>query len=152
MQAFHLAHLDALLKLDQDCSPYPWSANVMRSCLQGANHCWGEGDTNRIEAAIWWLQAPGELQILNICVTPQYRRQGKASRLLQWAEQQACQHADIDSIFLEVRQSNHAAIALYQAHQFVEVGTRVGYYPSATGNTTEREDAILMAKSLFYHL
>ena len=50
-----------------------------------------------------------------------------------------------ENLFLEVRQSNRAAIQLYDAMGFHQIGVRVGYYPTKKGN----EDAIVMAKALF---
>ena len=43
---------------------------------------------------------------------------------------------------LEVRRSNRAAVRLYEAHGFVEIGRRKGYYPA------ESEDAIVMQAAL----
>jgi [ribosomal protein S18]-alanine N-acetyltransferase len=51
---------------------------------------------------------------------------------------------ELRKIFLEVRVSNAAAIALYRASGFVEIGRRRGYYQ----NTNGREDALLMACEL----
>ena len=48
-------------------------------------------------------------------------------------------------VFLEVRPSNAAAIALYHAEGFNEIGRRPRYYPAKGG----REDALVMAKELF---
>ncbi|MCR2392783.1 ribosomal-protein-alanine N-acetyltransferase, partial [Salmonella enterica] len=47
-------------------------------------------------------------------------------------------------LWLEVRASNQAAIALYEDLGFNEVTVRRNYYPSAHG----REDAIVMALPL----
>ena len=47
-------------------------------------------------------------------------------------------------VFLEVRPSNPAAIALYQDEGFNEIGRRPRYYPAIGG----REDAIVMALEL----
>jgi len=43
-----------------------------------------------------------------------------------------------------VRLSNNAAIALYRAQGFNEVGMRKNYYPGENG----REDALILAKDL----
>ncbi|MNR57792.1 ribosomal-protein-alanine N-acetyltransferase [compost metagenome] len=48
------------------------------------------------------------------------------------------------TLWLEVRASNRAAIALYEDLGFNEVTVRRNYYPSANG----REDAIVMALPL----
>ena len=47
-------------------------------------------------------------------------------------------------VFLEVRPSNPAAIALYHDEGFNEIGRRPRYYPAHDG----REDAIVMAREL----
>ena len=49
-------------------------------------------------------------------------------------------------LWLEVRESNAPAIALYQNSGFDVAGTRRDYYPSDKG----REDALLMGSMLFY--
>jgi ribosomal-protein-alanine N-acetyltransferase len=47
----------------------------------------------------------------------------------------------MNSVLLEVRPSNHRALAVYQRYGFARIGIRRGYYP-AENNT--REDAIVM--------
>ena len=47
-------------------------------------------------------------------------------------------------MFLEVRESNPAAIQMYMNHGFNEVGRRRHYYPTATG----REDALVFGLQL----
>ena len=47
-------------------------------------------------------------------------------------------------MFLEVRESNPAAIQMYINHGFNEVGRRRHYYPTATG----REDALVFGLQL----
>lgn len=46
--------------------------------------------------------------------------------------------------FLEVRQSNEAALGLYRSVGFEKIGVRKGYYPALEG----REDAIVMRLDL----
>ncbi len=66
---------------------------------------------------------PGELEILNMAVDPPVRRRGTARFLLertlaQWR----------GTWFLEVRESNSAAIRLYESIGFGRVGRREDYY------------------------
>ena len=68
-----------------------------------------------------------EREILNLAVEPRFRRLGVASYLLQ---------KEIESgavYFLEVRESNASARALYEKFGFVDIGCREEYY----GNPTE---------------
>jgi ribosomal protein S18 acetylase RimI-like enzyme len=67
--------------------------------------------------------APGEREILNLAVDPAERRRGIARRLL---EQELGRGEG--TWFLEVRESNTAAIRLYQALGFRPAGRRERYY------------------------
>lgn len=67
--------------------------------------------------------APDEAEILNLAVAPARRRQGLARRLLEHAAL-----ARPVALFLEVRESNHGAQALYRALGFTAYGRRPGYY------------------------
>jgi [ribosomal protein S18]-alanine N-acetyltransferase len=67
--------------------------------------------------------APGEREILNLAVSPEFRRQGIAHRL--WS---SLVESFTGSIYLEVRESNRAARNLYLSLGFKEVGCRLGYY------------------------
>jgi ribosomal protein S18 acetylase RimI-like enzyme len=70
--------------------------------------------------------APPEREILNLAVAPQYRRFGIAIALLKYELSREATH------FLEVRESNLAAQALYRKCGFVETGRRAGYYEFPT--------------------
>lgn len=72
--------------------------------------------------------------LTTIAVSPAYRRQGVAGMLLKTLFS-AFKQADI---FLEVRESNQNAIALYQKYNFYQVGIRKNFYQNPT------ENAILM--------
>ena len=77
--------------------------------------------------------APGEHEILNLAVDPAERRKGIAAGLLRdvlAGIQGAC--------FLEVRESNQAAIQLYESAGFAFAGRRSGYYQQPA------EEAIVM--------
>ncbi len=74
--------------------------------------------------------APGEREILNLAVAPDQRRRGIARRLLQEELLRAG-----GEWYLEVRESNAAAIGLYASVGFKIAGRRPGYYhgPSESG-------------------
>lgn len=72
---------------------------------------------------LWRDLGAGESEILNLAVAPEFRRGRVATALLAELKSRSA-----GTIFLEVRESNQAARALYQAAGFKEVGRRNGYY------------------------
>lgn len=77
---------------------------------------------------------PGQSEILNLAVDPALRRQGVARRLLEQALHHG-KHEGHGVWFLEVRESNSAAIRLYEDSGFERIGVRKNYYsdPSEAG-------------------
>src|SRR5262245_30085237 len=67
--------------------------------------------------------ADGEREILNLAVAPDFRRKGVARTLFQQGMENF-----FGDVFLEVRESNEAAIELYKSLGFKDVSRRVGYY------------------------
>lgn len=78
-----------------------------------------------------------EMEVYNIAVHAGFRRQGLASRLLASALPLAYD-AGIERVFLEVRERNTPAIALYRSFGFEECGRRKAYYADSG------EDALVM--------
>jgi ribosomal-protein-alanine N-acetyltransferase len=78
----------------------------------------------------------GEWEIENIAVAGVARRRGLGTRLLGEFLKLASAEGAI-AVFLEVRESNHAARLLYEKWSFQESGRRSGYY------TQPQEDAIV---------
>lgn len=83
-----------------------------------------------------------EAELLTIAVAPDARRRGLGRALVQAFEQTAVSRG-ASQAFLEVAATNAAAIALYRAAGFEQVGLRPGYYRDADGN---RIDALVLQK------
>ncbi len=98
-----------------------------------------DGDGHVI-AYIVARQIPPEGEIYRIATSPRKRRHGVAYRLLDHAVKTERGHG-LESLFLEVRESNAPARALYREYGFREVGIRKNYYRDP------REDAIIMLLS-----
>ena len=80
-----------------------------------------------VEAFLVARALGGEWEIENIVISVRQRRQGLGSCLLA----EACDCARLrnaNAIFLEVRESNLAARALYEKNGFVQIGGRAHYY------------------------
>ena len=88
--------------------------------------------------------AAAEAELLLIAVALPARRQSNARRLLDATIAEATRRA-ATSMFLEVDEHNAAAIALYAAAGFAQVGRRKGYYRRGTAAPT---DALLLARRL----
>ena len=82
-----------------------------------------------------------EGNLVSIAVHEDCREMGIASELLDIAYGKAAERG-VASIHLEVRESNEAAIGLYEKEGFSEVGRRKGFY------SKPEEDAILYIKEL----
>jgi ribosomal-protein-alanine N-acetyltransferase len=82
-----------------------------------------------------------EWELENIAVAPAARRRGLATLLIQELFRHAREN-NSNSIFLEVRESNQLAHALYEKLGFTKSGLRKGYYQSPP------EDAILYRRLL----
>ena len=95
------------------------------------------------EARPMMQMAAGEAELLTMAVWPPARRQGLGRQLLR--ELIGCATAyRAAAIWLEVRVSNTAAVALYRQAGFADIGWRRGYYETPNG----REDAIMMRLTL----
>jgi ribosomal-protein-alanine N-acetyltransferase len=74
-----------------------------------------------------WRNLGKEAEILDLAVERRHRRQGHASFLLENFLKGAAPPG-VEGIFLEVRESNAAAIALYRKFGFQISGRRPNYY------------------------
>lgn len=85
-------------------------------------------------------QVVDEAELLLIAVLPGQRGQGLGGRLLDHAIART-RAADAQDMYLEVRDGNTVAVALYKSRGFEVVGRRPGYYRSDKG---ELLDALTM--------
>jgi ribosomal-protein-alanine N-acetyltransferase len=81
-----------------------------------------------------------DLHVLKVAALPARRRQGLGRALMELADRHA-READGESLTLEVRPGNLAAIALYETLGYDRVGRRPRYY-------TNGDDALIMTKRL----
>lgn len=82
---------------------------------------------HELVGVLQWRHLGEEAEILDVAVRPAHRRCGHASFLLRHFLQQAAV-SSIHELFLEVRESNSPAIALYQKFGFHIAGRRRNYY------------------------
>jgi ribosomal-protein-alanine N-acetyltransferase len=122
---------------------FPWSEGIFRDCLRVGYVCRVVTMVRDVMAYGVMSFGAGEAHILNLCVGEAYRCRGVGHRLLSSLIERAAA-AGMGDAFLEVRPSNTAAIRLYLALGFEQVGMRRGYYQAANG----REDAAVFRRAL----
>ena len=124
----------------------PWSERNFRDALAAGYSARVGTRGEQIVAYGVLMLGPGEAQLLNLSVVPQSRRMGFGRALLyQFIDDARRLHAD--QLFLEVRVSNHPAIALYETAGFMPIARRIAYYPPAEPGAS-REDALVMRREL----
>ena len=140
-----MTHDDLAIVCDIERRSYefPWSHGVFRDCLLAGYQCIVLMRGERVAGYGILSIAAGEAHILNICVDPAYRALGYGTKILDDVLLRA-RRSSVQQIFLEVRPSNAAAIALYQKKGFVQVANRPAYYQAHDG----REDAAVYSKKL----
>ncbi|MFO1184821.1 MAG: ribosomal protein S18-alanine N-acetyltransferase [Bauldia sp.] len=77
----------------------------------------------------------GEAEILTVAVDPRQRRRGYGRLLIETALRRVYQEG-AGALFLEVDETNAAAIKLYRALGFAQVGERKAYYADGNGRRT----------------
>lgn len=130
--------LEEVLAIENDSFPHPWNRDHFLDELKSV-HAFplvALDPGKRIIGYICPRLILDEGQILNVAVLRAFRGQS-IGRILLERVLADCRERGGSTVSLEVRPSNHAAIALYQGLGFVATGIRRNYYENG-------EDAILM--------
>ena len=130
-----------IAELERLCFSKPWNEQMLAEELDNptASFIVAESIAGEVLGYAGLHVVLDEGYIDNVAVRPSCRRQGIAHRLLDTF----CRfgQAHLAFLTLEVRPSNIAAVALYQAHGFQEAGRRKDYYDNP------REDALLLTRT-----
>src|SRR5262252_3716767 len=132
-----------VVAIERSSYQFPWSEGIFRDCLRVGYTCRVATSAKQVAGYGVMSVGAGEAHILNLCVGEAYRCRGLGRLLLTLLVERASA-AGMREAFLEVRPSNVAAIRLYLAHGFAQVGTRRGYYQAVGG----REDAAVLRLGL----
>jgi ribosomal-protein-alanine N-acetyltransferase len=118
-----------------------WSIQSLRGLFTASDRAW-VAECDRSNSICGFLSArivSDQAEVLNLAVSPECRRAGHAGALLREALSEF-RRFHLSSIFLEVRESNLAAIRFYEQCGFAKNGMRPAYYRNPN------EAAILMMK------
>lgn len=132
--------LPQVQQIEQLCHSHPWSESLFLDCFQSHYRLWAlvQGDTVQGYAIVNYMV--DEAHLLNICVHPGLQGCGAGRYLLRRTLAESA-HDGMTCMFLEVRESNRAAAALYFSEGFEEIGLRPGYYPDGI----QRENARVLS-------
>lgn len=135
------ADLVAVAGIERQSFGDPWSLDAFRSALrQGGSFVVADRAGAVVGYAITW-SVVDEAELANIAVAPTARGQGVGARLLDAAIACAAGRG-CSTMYLEVRESNARARALYASRGFEEVGRRRRYYRQPA------EDALILRAAL----
>ena len=135
--------LPAMERLEQLCSPLPWSEEMLRAELDRDPGCQlGVDvlvDTHPVLVGMLLAARVADAwHLMNIAVEPALQRTGLATRLMAAFVYRLGFDIEDVGCTLEVRVSNRPAIALYERWDFEPCGIRPAYYAN------NREDALIM--------
>ncbi len=135
------ADLDFIEALEGECFSLPQSrADLVNMTGEDGKHLLVAFIGERRVGYIGAYTVCRESDIMTVAVSADCRGNGVGSALVQALFDEL--RGESDAVFLEVRVSNSAAMALYESLGFIKVGLRKNYYKLPT------EDAILYKKEL----
>jgi [ribosomal protein S18]-alanine N-acetyltransferase len=136
------ADIKNVIAIERASFQFPWSTRFFLDELQVdcARSILAEVEGRIVGYVLFWF-LPEEVDIHNIAVHPDFRRQG-IGRLLLEQVIDAARRQERLRVTLDVRCSNAPAQNLYRSFGFVIRGLRKGYY------SDNGEDALVMALEL----
>lgn len=126
-------HMESAYQLFCSCREQPWSQSLFQQSLRKPYSLIAFADRIVVGVAVV-SQVLDEAELEDICVHVDYRKRGIARDLLKGCILRL-REDHIGRCNLEVRQSNQAAIKLYESLGFIKLGERKAYYPLANGGS-----------------
>ena len=128
-----------ILELEQEAISPPWTHGALLNEIYRNDSYFAVAVENEEKLGFIIMRGMVDCgELLQIAVEKSARRRGVADLLMYAMLDEAGKNA-INSVFLEVRKSNSAAISLYKKHGYALVRHRKDYY------TNPVEDAMVMS-------
>jgi ribosomal-protein-alanine N-acetyltransferase len=138
IRALALSDLNDIEDIEHRSYDTPWSRSMFAGELaKPASLCLGAFEDEQLGGYLIVSRYVDAWHIMNIAVSPDFRRRGIATALLERLFELTDDRSR-RGYTLEVRVSNDGAIRLYERVGFTARGIRRGYY------TDNREDALIM--------
>lgn len=133
-----LEDIPAVVEIEKACFSLPWSEKSFEDSLSREDTVFLVSLADEYVTGYMGLYLSfDEASVTNVAVSPEFRKKGYGEALVTAAKEFA-KEAGVESIFLEVRQSNAPALSLYKKLGFEELGIRKKFYEHPV------EDAIIM--------
>ncbi|MFM2402791.1 MAG: hypothetical protein RL223_671 [Pseudomonadota bacterium] len=135
-----VADVERVMAVEVTAYSHPWTrGNFVDSLAAGHEAELRLGPDGRLQAYQVTMPGVEECHLLNLTVAPVWQRRGLGGLMLGRLAARAVARGD-HAVWLEVREGNAPARALYRRCGFIEHGLRKHYYPAAGG----REHAVVM--------
>ena len=136
-----ISDADRLCSIESGCFSFPHTLEQIQWEIESSHHLWIVAESTEIIGFISMQYVLDEGCIGNVAVEMKYRHNGIGDRLVSAALSEA-RTLGLSFLTLEVRNSNIAALGLYEKHGFEKTGVMKGYYASP------KEDAVIMTVNL----
>ncbi|KTC78342.1 ribosomal protein S18-alanine N-acetyltransferase [Legionella brunensis] len=137
--------IDQVYAIEQSAHRAPWSREILSDCVSVGYDCQVleiiRTSVKQIAGYIICRKNFNVCHILNLCIAIPEQRKGYGQKLLE-AVLNSLANSNSNTVILEVRPSNSAALKLYEKFGFREDIVKKGYYKDESGE----EDAILLKK------
>lgn len=130
--------LDEVCRIEQESFSMPWTKEAMAASLKNENNVYLVAEyAEKIAGYCCMWGIAGEGQINNVAVDKAYRGKGIAQKMMKAFIEEG-RKKNLTEFTLEVRESNLAAIRLYEKIGFKKEGVRKDFYDAP------KENAVIM--------
>ena len=136
--------LEQVVEIENENFSVPWTETGFFTYLMRSDALFlvaEKEEEEQVAGYIGIIMAADEGDITNVSVKKELQSQGIGTMLIQELASRT-KEMGVEKIFLEVRESNAVALALYEKQGFERMGVRKNYYADPV------EDAITMCRKL----
>lgn len=143
-KALNRQSLAEILEIERVVQISPWSAGDFITCFDNDFYrITGAYSKDRLLAYAVLMVHPPEAELHTLAIDRPFQNRGIGRIFIRHLVEQSAELA-IERIYLEVRESNAAAVRLYENSGFIHTGSRPGYYQNEAGS----ESALLLRLDL----
>jgi len=138
-----LDDLEQVMNVENAVYEFPWTRSIFSDCIRVGYSCWIALQQETVVGHAVISIVADESHMLNLSIARNHQRKGYGKQFVEFLVNEASAQ-QAQTMLLEVRPSNTAAINCYNSAGFNEIGCRKDYYPAREG----REDALLLARHI----